>query len=260
MEQNKKNYKCKLCYESYPESDMSEEHYPAKSVGNNDIVAINIVKILDLFRSSELANEIQHRINNGETFEQIVGDVFDNQIAKDLFPHGRTNKSLCRNCNTFLGKYDEAYLKFFNVDGNPEKLKGFQKLTKYKIIKSIYAKFLSIPEAEDDDFDFIEFIRDESASEYIGKWHLYFVKRDFRSDLMGFADIQTGKMNFDEGVVYELSDDKFIYNLMNFEKHSCYHMNDIFEILKPNYKLVIGTSDNGGYHGQNLLSNLFRDL
>ena len=49
-----------------------------------------------------------------------------------------------------------------------------------------------------------------------------FCKRDYSSDLLGMKDIGTGKITFDEGVVYELSDDKFIYNLMNFEKHSCF--------------------------------------
>lgn len=59
-------------------------------------------------------------------------------------------------------------------------------------------------------------------TKYSGKWKLYFIKRDFSTDLLGLNDIGTGKATFDEGIVYELSDDRFIFNLMNFEKHSCF--------------------------------------
>ena len=41
-------------------------------------------------------------------------------------------------------------------------------------------------------------------NEYTGNWNIYFIKRDFTSDLMGLKDIRTGKIEFDEGVVYEL--------------------------------------------------------
>ena len=64
------------------------------------------------------------------------------------YPKGRTAQTLCRECNTFLGNYDKCYLRFFNENGNPKAIKGFQKATKIKIIKSIFAKFLSVPEAE----------------------------------------------------------------------------------------------------------------
>ena len=37
--------KCKLCGLTFLDSEMSEEHYPAKSVGNDDIVAVNIADI-----------------------------------------------------------------------------------------------------------------------------------------------------------------------------------------------------------------------
>ena len=48
---------------------------------------------------------------------------------------------------------------------------------------------------------------------------------------MGLPDIGTGKIVFDEGVVYEMSDDKFIFDLMNFPKHACFQMTNIFDIL-----------------------------
>ena len=38
----------------FPEEEMSEEHYPAKSVGNDDVVAFDIVKMFDSFQSEEL--------------------------------------------------------------------------------------------------------------------------------------------------------------------------------------------------------------
>ena len=39
------NCRCKLCGKIFPETEMSEEHYPAKSVGNDDVVAVDIVKM-----------------------------------------------------------------------------------------------------------------------------------------------------------------------------------------------------------------------
>ena len=117
-------------------------------------------------------------------------------------------------------------------------IKEFQQRTKYQIIKAIYAKFLSLPETQSEEFDFLDFVRNADATGYNGKWHLYFVKRDLSSDLMGLADIGTGKTEFNEGVVYELSDDKFIFNLLNFPKHDCFEMTDIFDILKKNYTLI----------------------
>ena len=107
-------------------------------------------------------------------------------MAESIYPKGRTARTLCQNCNRFLGKYDEAYLKFYDVDGDPKKVKGFQYKTKLQIIKAIFAKFLSIPEAKDEKFDFIDFIRNPEETEYRGKWSLYFVKRDASTDLMGF--------------------------------------------------------------------------
>lgn len=91
-------------------------------------------------------------------------------------------------------------------------------------------------------------------------WSVYFVKRNFSSDLMGMKDIRTGKITFDEGVVYEMSDDKFIFNLMNFPKHSCFEMTNLFDILKKNYKLIEGVGENGGYHAQVFMSSLFSQM
>ena len=108
--------------------------------------------------------------------------------------------------------------------------------------------------------DFIDFIRDDDSTVYNGNWNIYFVKRDFSSDLLGMKDIRTGKITFDEGVVYELSDDKFIFNLMNFPKHSCFEMTNLFDILKKNYKLVEGVGENGGYHAQVFMSSLFSQM
>ena len=95
---------------------------------------------------------------------------------------------------------------------------------------------------------------------YNGTWSVYFVKRNFSSDLMGMKDIRTGKITFDEGVVYEMSDDKFIFNLMNFPKHSCFEMTNLFDILKKNYKLIEGVGENGGYHAQVFMSSLFSQM
>ena len=147
-------------------------------------------------------------------------------------------------------------MKFFNADGNPKVIKGFQRETRMAIIKAIFGKFLSIPEAANEQFDFIDFIMDKSQDTYNGNWHLYFVHRDFSSDILGLADIGTGRAEYDEGIVYELSDEKFIFNLMNFEKHSCFIMNEAFDILDNQYKLITGVGKGGGYHASILMSRL----
>lgn len=252
--------KCKLCKEYFNDEEMSEEHYPARSVGNEDIVALDITKMFDSLQSEEMQEGINNRLSNGESLEQISGDIFDNELTESLYPCGRTARTLCRKCNTFLGKYDAAYLKFFSLDGEAKAIKGFSKNTKLHIIKSIFGKFISIPETKDEEFDFLDFLKDESATEYYGRWKIYFVKRNFSTDLMGLKDIGTEKVEFEEGVVYELSDDKFIYNLMNFEKHACFEMTDLFDILKKDYILVEGVGDNGGYHAQILMTRLLSEL
>lgn len=238
---------------------MSEEHYPARSVGNVDIVALDIVKMIDSFQSVEMQNDVLKRLSDGETIDNISGDIFDTKLSKSIYPAGRTARTLCRKCNTFLGKYDAAYFKFFSLDGEPKKIKGFKESTKLQIIKSIFGKFLSVPESNNEEFDFLDFLKDESRTKYSGKWRLFFIKRDNNTDFLGLEDIGTGKIIFDEGIVYELSDDKFIFNLMNFEKHSYFSMTNIFEILNRNYVLVKGVGNDGGYHAQILMARLLNN-
>ena len=248
--------KCRLCGKDYPEEKMSEEHYPAHCVGNDDIVQFDVIAFMDSFTSGNLASELIERTKNGESLEEISSEIFDNRISKPLYPKGRVAKTLCRECNTFLGKYDESYLKFFKLDGNSKEFRGYQKKTKIEVIKSIFGKFLSVPEAQDEEFDFINFLIDKSSMQYDGTWRLYFVKRDFSTDFIGFKDMHTGKLDYEKGVVYELSDLKFIYFLMNFEKHENYKMTDIFDILKPDYEIVEGVGENGGYHAMIFRSSL----
>lgn len=252
-------FKCRLCGKEYSHHEMSEEHYPAHSTGNDDIVAFDVIKMFDQLMSGEIADELINRIQEGSSIENAAEDIFDNELAKPMYPKGRTARTLCKSCNTFLGRYDEAYLKFFNCDGNPKVVKGFQPKTKLRIIKSVFGKFLSVPEAMNEKFDFIEFIRNESINEYHGKWRLYFIKRDYSTDLMGLSDIRTGSLSFDEGTVYELSDDKFIFNLMPFPKHDCFEMTDIFDIKSKQYCLTVGAGDSGGYHAQIFMSSIFQD-
>lgn len=260
MTEGQQLFQCRLCCNIYPNSEMSEEHYPAKNTGNEDVVAFDILKFFDMFTEKKYKLEITDRVKKGETLEHISDELFDTRISKPLYPAGRTARTLCRRCNTFLGKYDEAYLKFYNCDGNSKSVKGFRNVTKHQTIKAIYAKFLSVPEAQNETFDFVDFIRDEACFEYNGKWLLYFVRRNYSTDMLGFADIATGKVDFEEGVVYEMSDDKFIYNLMNFPKHECYEMTNIFEILNKNYRLVEGVGKNGGYHSQIFMTNMFQQV
>ena len=46
---------------------------------------------------------------------------------------------------------------------------------------------------------------------------------------------------------------------MNFKKHSCYEMTDIFDILKRNYTIIDGVGKMGGYHASILFTNLFHE-
>ena len=249
-------YKCRLCGQFFSDDEMSDEHYPAKCVGNDDVVAVNIA---DIF-SEETMAEVAARVSDGEDAKKVSDEIFDTKLSKSLYPKGRTARTLCGKCNTFLGKYDQAYLRFFGVDGLASQTKGFQRKTKLQVVKAIYAKFLSVPEASAEEFDFIEFIRNEHLEQYDGKWRLYFIKRNCTSDLFGLKSLDTGKAEFDEGTVYEFSDDKFIFNLMNFEKHDCFEMTNIFDILNRNYKIVEGVDASGGYHGQILMGKLFQQM
>ena len=57
-----------------------------------------------------------------------------------------------------------------------------------------------------------------------------------------------------------MSDDKFIFNLMNFKIHSCYKMTNIFDILHDDFTLTEGVGESGGYHGQIMLQDLFSSM
>lgn len=146
---NEQKVQCRLCEQYFNDEDMSEEHYPAHSVGNDDIIELDLTKFMDTLmgENPELKEAISAAIKNGEDPKECADKYFDQHLAKDLYPKGRTARTLCRKCNTFLGKYDEAYKKFYSEDGDPKKVKGFQKQTKIQIVKAIFAKFLSIPEA-----------------------------------------------------------------------------------------------------------------
>ena len=256
---NDKNklFTCRLCKNKFFYDEMSEEHYPARSVGNIDVGNFNLTNFIDLFQSNNIKKYNIKQLATKNNLEKIADEIFDKNIFKSTYPNGRTARTLCKKCNNFLGKYDEAYLKFFKADGLPKIVRGFMLETKYEIIKSIFAKFLSVPETKNEKFDFINFIKDKSICKYNGEWQLYFVRRDSSTDIMGLSDLNTGKLEYDEGVVYELSDEKFIFNLMNFKKHDCFEMNNIFDITMNNYSLITGVGENGGYHGLLLIQNTF---
>lgn len=45
-----------------------------------------------------------------------------------------------------------------------------------------------------------------------------------------------------------MSDDKFIFDLLNFEKPKEYVTNNIFDTLEKNYNLQVGLGENGGFY------------
>lgn len=257
--------RCRLCERYFEDKEMSEEHYPAHSVGNDDVVKLNAVNLVDTLmgENDDFNAFIAREHQNGKPLKELFESYFNNKLFEPIYPKGRTARTLCQKCNRFLGKYDEAYLKFYEVDGNPKRVKGFREKTKLQIIKAIYAKFLSIPEAKEEKFDFLDFILNPEATEYHGCWSVFFVKRDASTDLMGLRDIPTGKIDWDldgRKIIYELTDDKFIFNMMNFKKHDEFIMNNIFDILGT-YTLVEGCHDlSGGYHGLLMLTRVFDDV
>ena len=65
---------------------MSEEHYPARSTGNDDIVALDIIKMFESLQSPKVHSEIQKRLASGEKLEDITGNILDTQLTKSLYP------------------------------------------------------------------------------------------------------------------------------------------------------------------------------
>ena len=47
---------------------MSEEHYPAKSVGNDDIGNFDLTKFIDIFYSESIKEDIYQKLKQGEVF------------------------------------------------------------------------------------------------------------------------------------------------------------------------------------------------
>ncbi|MCU9756312.1 hypothetical protein [Enterococcus faecalis] len=256
----KKRKQCALCQRYFKNFEMSEEHYPAKSTGNNDIVALNFTKMMNSMMSGEVTKRISTPENKGKTIEEISSEYFDNELSYPMYPKGRTARSLCRECNTFLGKYDEAYKKFFDNNGDSNVIKGFQLFTRLKIVKAIYAKFLSVPECKGYVFDFVDFLKNEKQEDYNGKWQVYCLKRDYSTDMMGMSNLDTGKMDWNEGTIFELSDEKFIFHLMDFEPHECYKSMNMMDILGKSYKIVRGQEVQGGYHGQFMIQKMFENI
>lgn len=240
---------------------MSEEHYPAKSTGNDDIVALDFGKMIDSIRSGKIIEKLFQQDNQGKTLKEVSSNFFDKELSHSLYPKGRTTRSLCRECNTFFGKYDEAYKKLYDNDGSSSIIKGYQKQTRLKISKDIFAKFLSVPECKGWKFDFVDFLNNENQAEYKGKWKLYCIKRDYSTDMLGLSHLATGELVYDEGTIFELSDAKFIFHLMDFESHEGYTSLNMLDLLNKTYTLVNGSDlHDGGYHGQLMIQEIFNSM
>lgn len=253
---NKKKYQCKLCGKWFKKNDLSLEHYPARSVGNINIDEIDVGKYFDTLISGEASSYIKSLRIQGYSIQEALDQFYEKEIVTKSYPKGRTTLSLCRTCNTFLGHYDEDYKKFFDRNGNPLKIKGFQYQTKLNIIKSIFGKFLSHPDAAKEKFDFISFVRNEKEDEYHGEWKLFFIRRDHTTDIMGLRPLDTGSLIDSEKSVYEMSDEKFFFYLINHDP--IYKMTNIFDILNKNYEITYGVDDTGGYRGAILINKLFK--
>jgi hypothetical protein len=67
--------------------------------------------------------------------------------------------------------------------------------------------------------------------------------------MIGLGSLETSKMDWDEGVISELSDEKFIFHLMNVDSYECYKSMNMMDILVKSYKMISGYEVQGGYHG-----------
>ena len=76
-----KKYLCRLCQRYVSEQEISEEHYPARSVGNEDIVAVDIEKLIDSLLSEDTYKEIVVGLNNGQSIEDIDCQYFDEKFG-----------------------------------------------------------------------------------------------------------------------------------------------------------------------------------
>ena len=94
--------RCKLCGKTFPDAEMSEEHYPAKSVGNDDVVAVDIVKMIETMQSGAIIKKAAENIKRGVAIKDTAGAFFDEELAISIHPKGRTARTLCKKCNTFL--------------------------------------------------------------------------------------------------------------------------------------------------------------
>lgn len=58
---------CRLCEKLFDDKDMSEEHYPAHSVGNYDVVKLDAVKFFDslMGEDGDLKDFIGREMKNG---------------------------------------------------------------------------------------------------------------------------------------------------------------------------------------------------
>ena len=72
-----KKYLCRLCQRYVSEQEISEEHYPARSVGNADIVE----KLIDSLLSEDTYKEIVVGLHNGQSIEEIAGQYFDEKFG-----------------------------------------------------------------------------------------------------------------------------------------------------------------------------------
>lgn len=60
-----RNCRCRLCGELFFDNEMSEEHYPARSTGNNDIVKINLMDIFDPAKGKTMLEKVKKRCADG---------------------------------------------------------------------------------------------------------------------------------------------------------------------------------------------------
>ena len=61
MAKKKRRYKCVLCQHFFKKNEMSAEHYPAKSVGNKDIIALDFPNMVETIQSPEIHKEIKRQ-------------------------------------------------------------------------------------------------------------------------------------------------------------------------------------------------------
>ncbi len=80
---NKEQCQCKLCGQFFAPDDMSDEHYPARSVGNDDF-CFNMTNIFDIKKKNYTIVEGVDDPSGGYHGQILLGRLFSSMTENDI--------------------------------------------------------------------------------------------------------------------------------------------------------------------------------